>query len=84
MDVTVILGDEYDDPLRAKLMAVLRRLGAVQLGPPGRALAGSQEVEDLEVELDGRRLRIEAETYVGLSLSGAEEVVRKVQALLAD
>lgn len=82
MNASVVLGDEYDDALRARLMAVLKRLGAQVVGGPDTALAGSQEIEVLEVELDGRRLRVEAETYIGLSLSGPDDLVRRVQSLL--
>jgi len=82
-DVTVTLGGEADEALRARLFGALRRLGATVLGPAGWVLAGSQVLEELDVRLDGRPLRVTAETYVGLSLSGPQDLVRQVLDLLA-
>ena len=78
----MVLGDEYDDALRTKVMDVLRQLGATSMGPVDRFVAGSQELEELDVAIDGRALRIEAETYVGLSISGPEDLVQLVKDLL--
>lgn len=80
--VTVVLGDEYDDALRTKVIDVLRQLGATSMGQADRFVAGSQELEELDVAIDGRALRIEAETYVGLSISGPEDLVQLVKDLL--
>jgi hypothetical protein len=76
-DKTVILGDEYDDALRARLFDVLRDLGA-QMSAGERALAGSQDLETCRLRLDGAEVVVEAETYIGLSLSGPAEIVDKV------
>lgn len=76
-DKTVILGDEYDDALRARLFDVLRDLGA-QTSTGERALAGSQDVEICRLLLDGADVVVEAETYIGLSLSGPADIVDKV------
>ena len=81
--MTVVLGDEFDDVLRAKLMDVLRQLGATSSGSADRFVAGSQELEELDVTIDGRGLRIEAETYIGLSISGPDDLVQRVRSLLA-
>lgn len=72
---TVTLGDEFDQALRQKLMDVLRKLGALQSGGSDRFVGGSQELESLVVTIDGRRLRVEAETYIGLSISGPDDLV---------
>lgn len=74
----VRLGDEFDDALREALLDALRQLGAIALGPASRAVAGSQEVEELDVAIDGRTLRVTAETYVGLSISGPDDLVQRV------
>ncbi len=79
---TVVLGDEFDDSLRQKLMDVLRKLGALQSGGSERFIAGSQDIEELEVTIDGRSLHIEAETYVGLSISGPADLVELVRRLV--
>ena len=73
MTKTVVLGDEYDDALRRRTFVVLRRLGA-EIAGGDWALAGSQEVETVRVRLNGAELTVEAETYVGLSLTGPADV----------
>ena len=80
--VTIVLGDEFDDALREKVVGVLRGLGAVQKGS-SRALVGSQDFERFEVAVGGRELRVEAETYVGLSITGPEDLVQQVRTLVA-
>ena len=80
---TVILGAEYDERLRAIVRQVLIELGGKAIGQ-GWALGGSQELESLEVELEGDRLLVEAETYVGLSITGPSSLVRRVQALVTE
>lgn len=77
--VTAILGDEYDDELRARLLAALRSLGATASGSSSRALAGSQEIEEFEVSIDGYPVHIEAETYIGLSISGPVDIVNRIK-----
>lgn len=80
--VMVILGDEYDDQLRAKLLAALRSLRAVPNNPSSKALAGSQEIEEFDVTIDGQPVHVEAETYIGLSISGPEGIVNRVHKLV--
>lgn len=81
--LTVILGDEFDDGLRVKLLEALRQLGAITTNPASKVLAGSQELEELDVQVDGELLHIEAETYIGLSISGASELVQQVQKVMS-
>jgi len=76
---TILLGAEHDAVLREALVAVLRELGAEK--PEHEwAVAGSQELEQLEVTLGAQRLRIVSETYVGLSLTGPAELVDLISA----
>lgn len=77
----MILGDEFDDSLRQKLLEVLRQLGGTS-GLANRFLAGSQDLEELDVEIEGHILHIQAETYIGLSISGPIPLVKRVQELL--
>lgn len=77
MTKTVILGDEYDAGLRERLFAVLRGLGA-DIADGDWALGGSQEVETVRVRLNGAELTVEAETYVGLSLTGPDDDVDRI------
>ncbi len=41
-------------------------------------LVGSQEVNSLHFSLDGQSLIVEAETYVGLSITGDSEAVESI------
>lgn len=80
---TAILGDEFDDALRTKLLNVLRGLEAIAAGSGGRLLAGSQDLEELDVIIDGQMLHVEAETYVGLSIDGPVELVARIKRLMS-
>ena len=81
-----MLGDEYDAVLRNALHIVLVRLGAVGLDKSW-AVGGSQEIEVAEVELMGEKVKIESETFVGLTIFGPgfiiDEVAEKVRQELA-
>ena len=81
MTKTVVLGAEHDEALVGRLRAVLARLAT---GAPRSAWghAGSQELTTLDVEIAGRALRVEAETYVGLSLVGPAALVDPIAALV--
>jgi hypothetical protein len=79
--ISVILGDEWDGALRKRLMALLEEMGA-RAGDHQLGHAGSQDLETLEVTLDGKALRIEAETYIGLTLSGPRSLVEAIQSRL--
>ncbi len=77
--MTIRLGDEFDDTLRDAVRTALVEMGAV----PGEAswgLGGSQEIETLQAVIDGERVTVEAETYAGLTITGAEVTVRRVAA----
>lgn len=78
---TIILGPEYDNALQANLLSTLRERGA-ELAPVKSLHGGSQEVVRRHVALNGKRLKIEAETYLGLTLSGDRESVELVAARL--
>lgn len=74
---TVTLGREYDDALKKALADLLQRMGAVEIRHE-RGHAGSQDVEVLEVAIGEARVVIEAETYMGLSVTGPEEIVAEI------
>lgn len=80
--MTVVLGDEFDESLRNRLIDALRKLGATPSGSASRTVAGSQDLEELDVYVEGHLVRIEAETYIGLSVTGPETIVRKLQGLV--
>lgn len=78
---TVVLGAEYDEDLRARLTAVLKRFG----GAPAdrlRGVAGSQDLDVLEIRVGDESLTVESETYVGLSITGSTELVDRVLSLM--
>lgn len=80
--IKVILGDEYDDVLQTKLFQVLRRLGAAPLAKGTWSLAGSQELSEIDVLLDGIKIHIESETYIGLSVAGPSTIVKRIEELI--
>lgn len=74
---TVVLGAEYDDELRVTLRDVLMALATSK--------ADHQWIPDfetLDVEIDGRNLHVEAETYMGLSITGPAELVDRVHEMV--
>lgn len=79
---TAILGDEYDEQLREKLAKALREMGAVLDGHDW-SVAGSQEIDSYSVTIADQHLLVEAETFVGLSISGSRGLVDEVMAHLA-
>ena len=79
---TAVLGAEWDDALRTKLLKVLRKMGAERKDHTW-GIGGSQEVETLEVVIEGRRIVVEAETYIGLSVTGPPYLVDRIQERLA-
>lgn len=77
MGKTIVLGDEFDDELKVHLIEKLKSLGAKSLSSDW-SLSGSQELNSLSVELRDAVLDIVSETFVGLSVSGPDELVDEV------
>ncbi len=77
-----MLGDEFDDELRARLANALRQLEAIPLNPADKFLAGSQELEALDLSVKGCLVHVEAETYVGLSITGSPSIIENIQQLI--
>lgn len=80
-NASLVLGDEYDVELRAALSETLRELGGAAVGQ-WRGVGGSQEIKTMSVMIDGKKLDVEAETYIGLSVSGDATLVEKIAALV--
>jgi hypothetical protein len=74
---TVVLGAEHDTELRLTVLAVMRDLGAVEKDTSW-AVAGSQELEQLATTFGNRTVRVEAETYIGLSITGDPILVSEI------
>ncbi len=80
---STVLGDEYDDALRGALLMILLEMGA-DLTDKSWSLGGSQVLEIIDFQLDGTLLRIEAETYMGLSITGPRSTVAEIERRLLE
>ncbi|QHD65713.1 hypothetical protein GS397_00585 [Sphingobium yanoikuyae] len=83
MTVTAILASEHDLAATNALMSVLREFGAEEVSRD-YTVVGSQEINTLRFILDGFPLSVEAETYVGLSVTGEPEAVETIKSRLRD
>jgi len=74
-----VIGDEYDEVAFARLT---RALGDLQysIRDQWNGVAGSQDIHQWTAVGLGGQLTIESETYVGLSVEGAESLVADLQA----
>jgi len=77
----VVLGDEYDECLRETLKAVLVDINADH-GASRWGVGGSQEIDRVELRIDGEPLVVEAETYIGLTISGDRALTARVKSLV--
>jgi hypothetical protein len=78
---TIVLGNEFDSVLRDKVLAVLKGMNAITVDSDW-IMAGSQEVELVEFQINERSLFLESETYIGLSVRGDAEDLRILTDLL--
>jgi len=67
----IVLGDEYDDMLRKALLDTVREFTAQHVDHE-YGVGGSQEIERFEIEIEGERIEVVSETYLGLSIAGNE------------
>jgi hypothetical protein len=74
---TIILGDEFDEKLKYRLIDKLKSMGANPLSSDW-GIAGSQELDSLSVQIGGDVVNIESETFVGLSISGRDALVDEI------
>ncbi|WP_159069080.1 hypothetical protein [Burkholderia metallica] len=72
--VKIVIGDEYDEALRKALSIAISEIGAEVVDKSG-GVAGSQDVEVLVINVGGETVKIEAETFVGISVEGPELTV---------
>jgi pimeloyl-[acyl-carrier protein] methyl ester esterase len=79
---SVILGDEFDDTLRARLIDVLKSIGTIPMCEAENSVAGSQYIETFRVSIEGKTFIVEAETYIGLSIRGPSEIVQRLCELI--
>ncbi|HDR8973235.1 hypothetical protein SB768_19315 [Burkholderia sp. SIMBA_043] len=72
--VKIVVGDEYDEALRKALSIAISEIGAEVVDKSG-GVAGSQDLEVLVINVGGETIKIEAETFVGISVEGPELTV---------
>ncbi|MBO9711169.1 MAG: hypothetical protein J7521_23460 [Caulobacter sp.] len=80
--VIAVLGDEYDDEPIKRTIALLDDLGG-RLVECQECLVGSQLVQVQVWDFDGQSLRLEGETYVGLSVEGPDTIIDALTRRLA-
>ena len=68
------LGHEYDRQLFEALGDALREKGAA-LHSDSWGVGGSQEISTWDLTVDGEAVRVEAETYIGLTIEGPSACV---------
>lgn len=83
MQKTIVLGDEFDDDLKSHLIEKLKDMGANPVSSDW-GMVGSQEMEFLAIRLHDQIVEIESETFVGLSISGPDEIVDEIATSLAE
>lgn len=81
-EITVTLGPEYDEPLRQAVRTALDERHA-RVIDRSWGVGGSQEVNHLKVLVDGEILIVEAETYIGLSITGPPGLVDDIARAVA-
>ncbi|WP_155626640.1 hypothetical protein [Burkholderia vietnamiensis] len=72
--VKIVVGDEYDEALRKALSIAISEIGAEVVDKSG-GVAGSQDLEVLVINVGGETIKIEVETFVGISVEGPELTV---------
>jgi hypothetical protein len=82
-EITITLGEEYDERLWAALRVVLLRNGAVEV-ERSWGVGGSQEITTLTVQVNQAVVRVVAETYMGLSLVGPCSIVEPLAQQVRD
>jgi hypothetical protein len=72
------IGSEIEEQLLAHLGTILKSMGFV-LSDGWNAIAGSQDISQWQVTSAEGTLTIESETYIGLSVTGPAELIRRVR-----
>ncbi|MBF7070128.1 hypothetical protein [Aliarcobacter butzleri] len=81
MNVTVLLGDEYDDFLFETLINILKSMGAKYKSSLD-AIIGSQDISKFIVNLSNEEIIIERETYIGLTITGNKKIINNIVSLI--
>jgi len=71
------IGEEYDRQALRRLKDALRSAGAKRVGS-FQGVFGSQEISNATFSVANGRLRVEVETYVGITVSGDDEAIESL------
>ncbi|MDN5097021.1 hypothetical protein O8C85_00555 [Aliarcobacter butzleri] len=81
MNVTLLLGDEYDDFLFETLINILKSMRA-KYESRLDAIIGSQDISKFIVNLNDEEIIIERETYIGLTITGNKKIINNIVSLI--
>lgn len=76
-NIKVLIGNEYDDFLFKTLIDVLKMMNGV-IENRLYGIGGSQDIDVFSVNLNGKKILIERETYLGLIISGNKLVIEDI------
>jgi len=79
--MTINIGAEYDQKVWRALKSAITVLDGV-LSDDDFSLAGSQELLEIEVKFGNDIVKIESETYMGVTISGSAEIIEKLKCLI--
>lgn len=74
---TVNIGKEFDENLLHRLEVILKNMGGIQISEES-SVVGSQDLWCKKIKINDQILEIESETYVGISITGPEQLVESV------
>jgi hypothetical protein len=77
----IVIGDEYDNNLRDRLVKALNMLGAKYV-KDSWGVGGSQEISVVEMDLLGIKIIIESETYIGLSVESEDFILNDLLTIM--
>ncbi|HZY44840.1 MAG TPA: hypothetical protein VFF70_08840 [Anaerolineae bacterium] len=84
MQQTFNLGPEYDHKMLQALFDALTAEGAQTIDQRTAEGAGSQEIGYWKFQLDRGTVEVNAETYLGISLSGPVDLVARLTPIIQD
>lgn len=82
MEKSINVGEEDDDAMLDRVVKVLQDMGAQHVSTD-RVMGGSQDLQTLRVDLDGQTIVVEAETYIGITVTGNDVLVDEIASRLA-
>lgn len=75
--ITENIGAEYDEKVWELLKSAIAALNG-KVSDQQWALAGSQELNFFEIDIEGEKIEVESETYMGISISGSSEIIKRI------